>query len=481
MVLYTKRIFVIFMFTVMMSPWMVYGSVHPSDEKISFWVRDALREDRRVSASDIKATTQSGIVRLTGRVNNLSSKKYAILEVEKIVGVRAVIDKMIVSGRSRSDADITQDILRRFLNDADIEHHGIWVKVKAGEVTLSGRVDSWAKGREAELIATEVRGVRSVKNELQISYKTERADDEIRTDVIAKLKRDVYLEGLPVKVSVENGFVSLKGSVANAYQADRATDDCLLVDNVRNVKNFVEVGGMMDEGIRSKAPFFSNDDLRKNVRDELYQDLRVVDPSEIDVDAVDGHVTLRGTVPTYYQKRLASKDAQDVVGVVWVSNLLTVSTEWRENEAVRDDVQFELSADATLSGLNIIIRVKDGIVTLYGDVNTQYEKEHATDVASLVLGVRDVINKIRVNSITRYSDEALEARIENRLLSNWETRRVVDRIKVNVKDGMVTIAGDVNNWAEYKEAARLASLTDGTRGVINRLRVIDVNYPWTQY
>jgi hypothetical protein len=34
--------------------------------------------------------------------------------------------------------------------------------------------------------------------------------------------------------------------------------------------------------------------------------------------------------------------------------------------------------------------------------------------------------------------------------------------------------------AQYKEAARVASLTGGTRGVINRFRIIGVNYPWTR-
>jgi osmotically-inducible protein OsmY len=125
--------------------------------------------------------------------------------------------------------------------------------------------------------------------------------------------------------------------------------------------------------------------------------------------------------------------------------------------------------------------VKDGIVTLYGDVNTFYEKEHAADVASRVLGVRDVINNIRVNKIIKHSDRALKDRIKERLAANWETHWVADQIKVGVKDGVVTLAGDVNTWSEYKEASRIASLTGGVWGVVNRLRVIDVAYPWDEY
>lgn len=477
---YAKTMFVVLIFIVTMGSLNIYGSSQPSDETIAFWVREALREDPRIDASDMKVKIQSGIATLSGTANNLSSKKYAILETKKIAGVRAVVDKLVVRVTSRSDTDITQDILRRFLHNSDIEHQGILVKVLAGAVTLSGQVDSWAERQEAELVASEVRGVTSVKNELKVSYETKRPDEEIRTDVLATLRRDVYLAGLPIKVFVEKGVVTLKGSVASPYEKDRASDDSFLVVGVRDVKSLLEVEGVKPKGVRSKAPSPSNEELRKSVRDELYQDLRVADPNEIHVEAVEGHVTLRGVVPTHYEERLATHDAKDVVGVVWVSNLLTVSAEWREDSAVRDDVQFELAADATLSGLNIIIRVKDGVVTLYGDVNSQHEKEHAAEVASLVQGVREVINKITVNAVPRYNDASLKARIETRLTSNWETRWVADQIKVYVENGMVTLAGDVDTWAEYKEAARVASLTEGTRSVINRLRVIDVNYPWTQ-
>jgi osmotically-inducible protein OsmY len=479
---YRKSLFLFIVFLCM-----ILGSVaiaatdRAKDETIGFWVKESLREDPRIDDSKIKVSTQSGIVTLTGQVPNLSSKKYADLEAKKIGGVRGVINKLIVFVQARSNTDITQDLLRGFLNSADLELHDLAVKVVSGRVTLTGQVDSWSQKDEAGLIATELRGVTSVDNQVKVAEKGKRPDEEIRKDVIDALGRDVYLMGTLIDVQVKDGIVTLTGKVATPYQKERATEICRFVQNVRDVKDYMEVGAQEDMGVRRKAPLPSDTELAKSVRDELYQDLRVVDPFHMDVEATDGHVVLRGSVASHYQKRLASHDAQDVVGVVWVTNLLSVGTEWREDQGVGDDVRFALDADSTLSGLNIVIRVKDGVVTLYGDVNTFQEKEHAADVASRVLGVRDVINNITVSKIIKHIDRALKDRIKERLAANWETHWVAGQIEVGVKDGVVTLAGDVTTWSEYKEAARIASLTDGVWGVVNRLRVVDVDYPWDEY
>jgi osmotically-inducible protein OsmY len=457
------------------------GAKSTTDRNVNFWVKESLREDPRIDASEVNIATHSGIVTLTGVVRTLAAKKYAGLESEKIQGVRGVINEIIVSPKLRSDTDIYQDILRRFLNSAELQPRGAWVKVVDGNVTLSGQVDSWAKRKQAELLATEVRGVKAVINEMQVQYKTKRSDDEIKKDVISTIGRDVYLSGLPIHVSVEDGTVTLEGSLGNAYQKDRASDDAMFVVNVTDVKNDCEVRPWENENVRKRIPVPSDEQIEKAVRNELTQDLRVSDPFELSVDAIEGNVTLRGVVPSYYQKRLAAEDARDVVGVGWVANLLTVRSDWREDTAIQDDIQFEMDVDPVTSGQGITIRVKDGIVTLSGDVNTFYEKLHAAEVASRVLGVRDVVNTIEVNRVFAFSDNALRQAIKRRLASNAETLWVVDRIKVEVENGRAILKGSVDTWSEYREAARVAFLTEGIRGLDNRMSVAGVKRHWEEW
>ena len=450
----------------------------PGDETITSWVKESLREDPRIDASRIHVATDAGIVHLTGEVPDLSSKKYAERETEKISGVRGVIDEMVVYVPYRSDTDIEQDLRRAFLNSADLALRSVEVKVRDGRVSLAGGVQSFAEKTEAELIATELKGVRSVENEIIVANRLIRSDQEIRQDIIDAIGRDVYLLDLLIDAQVDHGVVTLTGNVDTPYQKERAEEDCLSVANVKEVRNELSVGVPETVEVHRKSPTPSSSELEKNVYAELYQDLRLIDPFGIQVKAASGRVTLSGTVPSYYQKRLAAGDAHEVIGVVEVTNLISVDTAWREDEKTRDDVEFALDTDATLSGSDIQVLVKNGTVTLDGNVNTPYERDHATEVASRILGVRDVINSIHVNRFHKHSDAGLKKRIETRLTADGETRRIADHILVSVDEGIVTLSGEVDTWSEYKEAARTASLTDGVWEVVNRLRVSGASYPW---
>lgn len=471
----------LFFFLAPFCPGSLRAADQPKDELIALWIKEALIDDTRIDADRIEVSVDSGIVHLAGQVPDLASRKYADLEAKKVTGVRGVINEIIVFVPTRSDADIARDLKRAFFSSADIGLREANVQVKDGRVTLTGQMDSWAHVAEAELIATELRGVKAVKNDLRVVYVNSRPDEEIRQDVIDAFGRDVYLLGRLLDARVHQGVVTLTGKVATPYQKDRATLDCLSVANVKEVKNYLDIRGAGDVGVRRKAPAPSDEELRKSVHAELYQDLRVVGPNEIDAEATAGHVVLRGTVPSFFQKRLATRDAQEVVGVIWVSNLLAVDTEWREDEKLWEDIRFALDSDSLIAGSDIKIIVLRGVVTLSGTVKSPYEKEHATDIASRILGVKDVVNDLEMSGLDKYSDTALVKRLRNRLKADWETHSVADKISIKAKNGVATLSGEVNTWSEYKEAARVASSTDGIGEVVNRLRVAGVDYPWIRF
>jgi osmotically-inducible protein OsmY len=452
----------------------------PNDEVISYWIKKALREDPRVDAADVQVETHDGIVTLSGSTRNVIEKKYAVLESKKIQGVRGVINKLQVAPSGRFDSDISQDIQQRLIFNAVIDSYGpygLGVTVQDANVTLTGEVDSWEEYQEAELVAGEVRGVKSVKNDLVVNYHSHRPDREIEMDVISAIYRDEYLTGLPIQVSVDNGRVTLTGEAGNAYQKERAGDDAHFVDNVEKVDNKIAVKWWKEKGSRAEMPLPTDDQLQQSVHDELYQDLRI-DPIGIAVDASYGHITLSGTVPNYPQKLLAERDAREVVGVAWVNNILSVQSKRRDDRGIRHDIETAINSDFSLNGQDIHVRVANSVVTLSGNVNEYHEKFHAADVAGKVLGVNDVVNNIVVNLFPKYTDTALTTRIKDRLASNWETSWISDRINVEVENGVVTLTGEVVTWSERDEAGRVSALTDGVFSVNNLLTVANVPYPW---
>ncbi len=447
---------------------------------ITYWVKNALRHDQRIGASEITVRSQEGIVTLSGKVKNLAAKRYASLEAKKINGVLSVINKIEVKPSYRRDMDITHDVRRRILNSAVIESQGIRVTCVDGKVTLSGKVATWSEAQEARLLASEVRGVKDVKNGLWAEHKGKRNDQEIKNDAVAAIESDVYLSWLPITVSVKDGIVTLEGSVGSAYERDRASSDLFWISHVKGVENNLKVKWWENKGVRKKTPAPSDDALKKAVQNTLNRDSRV-DKLDISIKASYGHVTLDGSVPDRYQKRVAGQDVRDVVGVGWVTNNLFVRADRREDWAIRDDVEFNLNTDYSLNGFDIGVKVKNAVVTLSGCTHTWHEKLHAEDVASHVRGVKRVINTIKVDWERRYSDAALTKEVKSRLKWNWTTHPVYDKIGVTVKNGVAILDGEVDKWSERREAGHVALHTEGIWTVDNRLTVHGYDYPWEEW
>jgi osmotically-inducible protein OsmY len=203
--------------------------------------------------------------------------------------------------------------------------------------------------------------------------------------------------------------------------------------------------------------------------------------SDFDVKAVRGHVTVTGIVNNPFQKRLAEQDARDVVGVCGVTNKLKPLVERRTDEAIRTNIELDLSADATTEKLDIQVHVKNGVVMLSGKAHSWFEKEHATDLVSRNWGVEDVVNRIRVEQSTTKQDAELLETIKTRLGRNATTSSAQSKITVNVSHGVVRLEGDVVTWAQRKEAAKIALLTDGVSAIDNRITVNGYDYPWDQW
>ena len=467
-----------------LAPALVRASVPDID--INYNVKDALRVDPRVNGAGITATTVSGIVTLSGSVDNLAAKTYAVAEAKKINGVLGVIDKINVTPSFRWDTDISNAVLRRILNSAVIRSQGLIVTCKDGVVTLSGTVSSYSEEQQAGLLASEVRGVKQVTNNIVTKWNSTRSDLEIKNDAVAAIGRNVYLVGLPITVAVQDGIVSLSGVVGNAYEKDHAFDAVRWISNVTGVKNGLTVQWYDNHGVKAETTTPSDDVITQAMRKSLDQDSRLV-ASQIGIRTSFGEVTLDGSVYGQYEKGIAEQDAKNIVGVGWVRNNLSVRADQREDWAIADDVHFNLNTDAVTEGFGLGASVTNGTVTLTGRVHSWYQWSHADDVASRVRGVKAVIDNITVsqanytNGTNWKQDADLVKSIKSRLRIDWGTWWALNTINVTVRNGVATLEGNVGSWTVRQEAGDLALHTFGISEVDNRLTVEGVAYPWDEH
>ncbi len=214
----------------------------------------------------------------------------------------------------------------------------------------------------------------------------------------------------------------------------------------------------------------NNETLELNVADELFWDPKV-DNEAIAVSAIDGTVTLRGTVGSFRQKREARNAAERVFGVVSVDNQLDmrILNEHRREEAdLRGDVLRALKLDS-LVPTTVDVTVKDGFVTLTGTAYWQYEREEAEFIAGNVIGVTGVENDIYLDIATPYASDVKHS-IKKALARN--AKLDAKNIDVETVDGTAILTGRVSSWAEHDAAVAAAWAAPGVTTVNDRISIL---------
>jgi osmotically-inducible protein OsmY len=121
----------------------------------------------------------------------------------------------------------------------------------------------------------------------------------------------------------------------------------------------------------------------------------------VDVDTVDGNVTLHGKVEAEDESQRAESVARAVPGVRIVQNLLQVVPEAFKDTvrvsdaALKDSVEASLKAEPTLDGVKVA-SVNDGVVLLSGTTKTVDQKLRAVELAWAAVGVRRVASEIKL-------------------------------------------------------------------------------------
>ncbi|HSF08188.1 MAG TPA: BON domain-containing protein [Nitrospirales bacterium] len=285
-----------------------------------------------------------------------------------------------------------------------------------------------------------------------------------------RLARDEFVQENLIDVVSEKGIVTLLGEVDNILAKERAAALTGTIKGVRSVINQILVNPSSrheDQEIEDQV----KSALLENPATELY---------DMNVHVTLGRVTLTGTVQSWQEKQLALQVAKGVEGIKDIQDKLTIMTvKNRSDNAIKQEILQRLNHDVWINPSSVRIAVRDGQVTVFGTVRSVDEKSRILSL-SWVQGITSVNGEqlkvewsdrepMRRSGFHIPSDETIQDAIYDAL--SYDPRITNADITIEVKEGLVTLTGIVDNLQAKTTAEEDTWNTTGVYNVVNLLKV----------
>jgi len=143
----------------------------------------------------------------------------------------------------------------------------------------------------------------------------------------------------------------------------------------------------------------------------------------------------------------------------------------KTDSQLQQDVMAELKWEPSVHAAQIGVEVKNGVVTLAGEVSSYTEKWNAETAAQRVHGVQAlaVEMKVKLSEFGKRTDADIAESAKNIL--SWTSSLPADAVKVLVEGGWLTLSGNVEWQYQRQDAANSVRYLSGVTGVSNQIAI----------
>lgn len=213
----------------------------------------------------------------------------------------------------KTTEEIKKSVVDQLAWDSRVDASDIRVTAEGMAVTLDGTVPSYSARNAAENVAWSVIGVTGVENNLAVEFPQafEAPNDAgVKSSVEQLLEWNTAVDESDITVAVNAGIVTLEGTTPTYWEKDRAEGIAQTAAGVLSVVNKLAV--VPTEEITDQI-------LAERIMDRISNNT-VLGEEDVDVEVVDGRVTLSGVIPSWSEWRAIYNSVQNSIGVVSIED-----------------------------------------------------------------------------------------------------------------------------------------------------------------
>jgi osmotically-inducible protein OsmY len=208
--------------------------------------------------------------------------------------------------------------------------------------------------------------------------------------------------------------------------------------------------------------------LKQDIEAELRWDPRI-NAAQIGVSVDKGVVSLLGGVDTYAERWAAEDATKRVSGVRTIAQDLKVNVPYdhkRDDSDIAGAVESAFKWDVFVPK-TVAATVREGSVTLTGEVTWNYQRDAAEHAIRHLAGVVAVYNSITLKP--QAAVDQVKEKVEAALLR--QARSDAKSIHIETSGGRVTLTGHSSSWQSIQDAAGAAWAAPGVTEVVDKISI----------
>ena len=196
-----------------------------------------------------------------------------------------------------------------------------------------------------------------------------------------------------------------------------------------------------------------------------------------DAEGMEFPLSAVSPVRRYFQgEKMNSKSFVGLLTIAAIACLIACSESARKSPDVTDSIRKSLD-QSNLHDVKVSQDRDKGVVTLTGQVASDTDKSQAESIARSIAGSQVVADEIAVvppgpgagdaKTVNSDLDKGIEQNLDAALVQN----RFKKDVKFDVKNGVVTLTGEVNSQSKRSLVEKVAAGVPNVQQVVNELQV----------